>query len=31
MPDEGIIAFQLHATKTRMEVIFKDFEMRELK
>jgi serine/threonine protein kinase/formylglycine-generating enzyme required for sulfatase activity len=31
MPDEGIIAFQLHATKTRMEVIFKDFEFKELK
>jgi hypothetical protein len=31
MPDEGIIAFQLHVTKTPMTVTFKDIEFKELK
>jgi 3-keto-disaccharide hydrolase len=31
MPEDGIIAFQLHVTKTPMEVTFKDIEFKELK
>jgi hypothetical protein len=30
MPAEGIIAFQLHVTKTPMEVTFKNIEFKEL-
>jgi hypothetical protein len=30
MPDEGIIAFQLHAGYPTMEVIFKDIEFKEM-
>ena len=31
MPEEGIIAWQLHVTKTPMEVTFKDIDFKELK
>ncbi|MFL5338995.1 MAG: DUF1080 domain-containing protein [Gemmataceae bacterium] len=31
MPEEGIIAYQLHVTKTPMTVTFKDIEFKELK
>ena len=31
MPEDGIIAFQLHVTKTPMEVTFKDIEFKDLK
>ncbi len=31
MPDEGIIAYQLHVTKTPMTVTFKEIEFKELK
>jgi len=31
MPDEGILAFQLHVTKTPMTVTFKDIDFKELK
>jgi hypothetical protein len=30
MPEDGIIAFQLHVTKTPMEVTFKNIEFKEL-
>jgi len=30
MPDDGIIAFQLHVTKTPMDVTFKNIEFKEL-
>jgi hypothetical protein len=31
LPDEGIIAYQLHVTRTPMTVTFKDIEFKELK
>lgn len=31
MPEEGIIAFQLHVTREPMEVTFKDIEFKEVK